>query len=88
MFGDVFAPYSARTWLCLLVAALVFSAIFALQERGLTLTLTATLTLTLTLTRVRAPTLTLIRRGGSPTASAYWSAARTRTAAPPASAGG
>ena len=35
MFGDVFAPYSARTWLCLLVAALVFSAIFALQERGL-----------------------------------------------------
>ena len=34
MFGDVFAPYSARTWLCLLVAALVFSAIFALQERG------------------------------------------------------
>ena len=35
MVGAVFAPYSARTWLCLVVAVVVFSAIFALQERGL-----------------------------------------------------
>lgn len=36
MLGGVFAPYSARTWLCFVLAVVVFSAIFALQERGLT----------------------------------------------------